>query len=175
MVARSPQQFGEGHTGYTAVAAPRPDRRLVTPAEWREFQTRGFLKVKQLVAPDDVERLRARMAELRAGAPLDLPDGEYEKVYKWSSSPEQLARRGLVEEEGQQTDGAGGQRAAPDAHAAPRGPNGRADDAASADTRLSRDPGGPGRLVLAVDALLQPARTRRPGVGDKHQRIPNQL
>jgi hypothetical protein len=61
--ARSPQQFGEGHKGYVSLAAPRPDRRLVTPAEWREFQTRGFLKVESLVSADEVEGLRGIAAQ----------------------------------------------------------------------------------------------------------------
>ena len=63
-----------------------------------------------------------RLLVVHRGAPLDLlPEAEREKVYKWSSAAEQLARRGLAEEEeGQQPHESDLLRL----HAAPGGPSG---------------------------------------------------
>jgi hypothetical protein len=36
-------QFQEGHRAHTATAVPRADRRLVTPDEYRQYQTQGYL------------------------------------------------------------------------------------------------------------------------------------
>ena len=78
-----------------------------------------------------------RLLVVHRGAPLDLlPEAEREKVYKWSSAAEQLARRGLAEEEeGQQPHESELLRM----HMLHRGgPSGCADDAAPTDPRLRK-------------------------------------
>ena len=89
------QQYTEGHKGHTAVAEQRPDRRHVTPDEWRSYQTHGYLVCKGLVQQEDVEELREHMAALRSGAAAlpPLPPGEREKIFKLSSTPSELSKR----------------------------------------------------------------------------------